>query len=543
MSHLVAQFQVRVTRHKERLLREAQERWLHGYIAALSAALKDRPLVRLTEQQVMRSGKKRWRVNQRERKLLARRACRTAPLPLHSSARASLEIAIEQAIGSWAGLHCDWLNSGKPEGQKPSPPVIPLTSRQRVQRYEHALADATRIGTLSAENRWRSILCRRLQGKLLPMYFGAMTCGAGDPKGRPYHHHAGLLKRSADGRFFIALTLWPKGDRNRQPAQRARNRVDRGQLFNVRSAAAWDPARCESVVILPVEIGRGVREMFIRHGIPKSAELIRYENGRYGVHVAFELPEVPARELSGCILACQRGIDTLVRWVLIGPDGELRMTGSVEGRGLRILVRHIVRARAKKQKNGRLTTGDRRISRPVEHHLRSAARQLRSLAAEHGAEIVVLKDEGARKPGPFLRLRHWHELYEHLCQYTREAGLPEPRQEPIYGRWSTCTECGHPLPLPSASSPACQRCDTLPDIGLHRVLLLARQALRFRLLGMDGCKGKPLAGWLYERWLAGGQKMTTLTGVDDIELEIGADLAGWIEETLATSVGDPHQNG
>lgn len=546
MPHLVATFKLRLTRHKARLLHEAQARWHHGYVAALSAALKDRPLVRLLESYTDRKGERKWRVNQRERTLLARRATRTAPLALHSSARSSLQVVIEQTIGSWAGQHCTWLNAGKPADKRPAPPAVPLTTRQRVDSYSRALDLAPQIGSLRAENYWRTVLTRRQEGRLMPVYFGAMTCGSMGPHGRAYHHHAGLLKRSGDARFFIALTLWPKDDGNRAPARRALNRLDRGQLFNVRSAEAWDPARCESVVVMPVEMGHGVRNMFIRHGVPKSAQLVE-RDGDYEAHVAFELPDAQPRELTGCVLACERGIDTLVRWVLVNPEGEVLLTGAVEGRGLKTLVRHIIRVRAIRQRKAHLNRGDRRISRPVEHHLRSTARQLRSLAAEYGAEIVVLKPETpmspgrskprkgrptASRPGPMLKHRHWAELYEHLVQYAREAGLPPPSQAPLYGRKWICVVCGEQLPRRRSRNPACPRCGTLPDVTQHTITLLALQTLRYRKLGYDRCKGHPLSGWLHEQWIERRDRLTAATG-SDIEVQVTPELAEWLREALA----------
>src|SRR5262249_10440951 len=128
--------------------------------------------------------------------------------------------------------------------------------------------------------------------------------------------------------------------------------------------------------------------------------------------------------------------------------------------------------------------GDHRAARIAEHHLYSAGHQIVDLACRHGAEIVLLKDAGARKPQRFLAYRHFHRLAQILTQPAAEAGLPAPVERPVYGSPRTCMICGFrpgdPVRHLDATPEECPGCRTPRDPEWHLALLLAHDTLRLR---------------------------------------------------------------
>lgn len=406
---------------------------------------------------------------------------RVSDTGLHSSASASLIVAVEETLKSWVGLHLEWIR-GERKMPKPSFPTMPPgTAKLALARWNAALDGSGSVMTLAGETRWRAEVMRAAQGTLLPMYFGAATSGVTSQA------HCGLIRRE-DGKLFALLTLWGQGSPLGAPVTRARNRTGAGSLANVRAAAGGkfaptSSARCS--ILCPLMFARGHESLFLSRAIPKSAELVKRDDGFY-LHVAFEFPEHAPRELTGAVLSLRRGIATLVAGVVVGENGAELETVAVEGKALASLVTNIRALRAAKQAQGRVLAGDRRQARVVEHHLYSAAHQVIDLACRRGAEIVLLADPEARRPLKFLAWKHFHQFFEILTQLAAEAGLPPPRERKIYGPWSTCLECGWTAKDPVRLDPAalvagqCGACGSMRNSDFHLARLLAQDTLRLR---------------------------------------------------------------
>lgn len=506
--HLVACYQLRANDHDRALLATAQARWHAAFSAALDLARADwerrrgkatprpagAPARHLRECLVVwtsRDGKTtRIVVNSRDANLLAKQWARQAPLDLHSSFRANLEMALNATLASWLGLRAAWLNSDRSAPAPGFPTLPPGSLRLATARWETAL-DATAFHlTGEEEDYWRAEVTRAARLKRLPISY--YSAGAGyNTSG-----HCGLIQRS-DGRLFALLYLWPKGDARGDTPQRARNRQQRGPLATLREAEdGGQPFRPggKATVLVPLEFHRGHESLFHRRAVPKSAELVA-RDGCYYLHVAFQFPDHPGRELvAGRVLAVARGIDQLLTWWCQDADGTPRGCGILDGGELARLVRYRILVRAARQARGKVLRGDRRQARVVEHHCCSAGRHLRDVACRLRPERIILLDESdaqARRTG-LLPWRHYTEIVERLGLYFSEAGLPDPEERKLYGSFATCPHCG--------AVPADRKAGTCPGCGRERdefraAHLLAWDTLRLAQAGA----GTALGAWIAAR--------------------------------------------
>jgi hypothetical protein len=507
--HLTACFKLRANNHDATRLRVALGRWHEAYRTALDRLQSRQVEVRRVgiTTRTGRDGAERYVVDGAAVHALVLAHVPNPVAGLHSSCRMSMVVAVEEQLKSYLGLLCEWLNGGKKSPRPSFPSVAPGSARAAAHRWEQALAASAEVTDLPAEEAWRAEVTRAARGKTLPLAFGAATSGI---EGQA---HLGLLRRD-DGRLFALLTLFPQGDPLGEPVTRARNRRDRGTVINIADsparaqaqheracrkaekagqprpeAPAWTPTpfapteRARASLLVPLECGQGHQALFLRRAVPKSGELLE-RDGEFYLHVAFEFPEVAPRPLRGNVLAVKRGIATLVAWVVLSPAGQELARGTLCGKALAQLVTEQGRVRAVRQAKGKLTRGDRRVSRVVEHHLYSAAHQLVDLACQHGAELVLLNDRQGRKPQRWLAYKHWSQLHEILQQLCAEAGLPEPREREIYGSWQVCTTCGYapgdPVRHEDVGEDGCPGCRARRDPEFHLARLLGWDTLRFR---------------------------------------------------------------
>jgi hypothetical protein len=477
ISHLTAVFKLRVNNKDRARLRDAMARWHAYYEEAMAQARADeRTLLRCLKMWTGKTGKSRLVVDgARLHQLVLAWVPRMSLL--HSSCRMSMVVAVEESLKSYLGLYALWINEQRVNPKPAFPTVLPGTPKAARARWEQALGRAASVTTLAEEDAWRVEVTRTARGRLLPLYFGAATSGI------DAQAHCGLLRRE-DGKYLALLTLFPSGDPLGEPVTRARNRLDRGAVANVRAEKEFRPTeRARASLLCPLALGRGHEHLFFSRAAPKSAELVEKEDGLY-LHVAFEYPDVPARQLTGCVLAIRRGIGTLASAVVLGPDGAEVVRQEFSGRALASLITAIREVRKKKQEQGQVLAGDRRASRAAEHHLYSLGHQVIDLACQTGAEIVLLEDPGSRKPTPFLQWKHFSRLADILGQLAVEAGLPPPRVRKIYGSWKTCAACGwapgDPVKIETGAGDTCPGCGAQRDPTCHLATLLALDSLRLR---------------------------------------------------------------
>lgn len=481
--YLTASFGIRANAHDRRRLNAAMRRWHDAFRQSLARAhRRQRDLLRCLE------------VNERTGKLkpsgkrlhaIVLECVTSIETHLHSSVTMSLVVQVEAALASWLGLYAAWANEGRTAPKPSFPDIPPLAARSRRSAWEGALRGANAAHSKEEFAGWQARLTRESRDRCLPVYFGAATSGVAGQA------HCGLLLRD-DGRLFALLTLWPAGDPLGEPVRRAPNRAHTGEIRNVRAADDDKPFsptdRARASMLLPLELGRGHRSLFLRRAIPKSAELFE-RDGRFRLNVAFEFPDPPDRPLSGAVMAVQRGVASLASWVVLSAEGRLLDAGEIDGRDLGRLVSEMKRVRALRQQRGRTTKGDRRVSRVAEHHLYSCVHQIVDVACRHGAEIVLLEDPFARAPTPFLAWKHFRRLAEVCLQLSREAGLPASKVRKVYGSWRTCPLCGHEPEQETRRKegkrpkkemgPDCPNCHFVADRRMAR--LLALDALRLRL--------------------------------------------------------------
>lgn len=425
---------------------------------------------------------------------------------LHSSATMSLVVALEEQLKSWLGLYAAWANGGR-KGPKPAFPTAPPGSPQGARRRWEAALPNPPLDSLEAEGLWRAEVTRAAKGRLLPMYFGAATSGVGSQA------HMGLLRRD-DQRFFALLTLFPQGDPLGEPVQRARNRRDRGEVRSLRAAPDDRPfaptPRARASVMVPLEFGHGHETLFHHRAVPKSAELVR-EGNVYRLHVAWEFPVPQRQPLTGAVLALRRGVGALVTGVVLSEKGRELARVRIDGRDLARTLTALYALRAVRQAKGKVLARDRRAARIAEHHLWSAGHQIVDLARRFGAEVALLKSPLREREKPWLRYRHFRKLADVLAFLLPEAGLPAPRERPIYGSPRLCPGCGHnpkadPPPPPAAETPAteapalapacCPRCGRERS-EYDASILLAVDTIR--LAGGPYGSRPRLDAWLQER--------------------------------------------
>lgn len=489
MPHLTATMKIRANVHDRHLLAVAAKRWHHAYQAAMDRAkARDRELLRCIVPKQMKNGTERLVVDGAAFQTFVKSVCRK-PEGLHSAFHMSLIVAVGESLSSWLGLYLAWLASGKKTPKPSFPTVPPASDKQALAQWEQALAQSAQVGTLAEEDAWRAEVTRAARGRRMPIYFGAATSGV---KGQA---HMGLIRRAGDNNLFALLTLFPAGDPLGQPLERARNRMDRGALRNLRGEEDFTPTpKAKSGILCPLEFNSGMRKVFVRRAVPKTAEVVN-KDGDLRLHVAFEFPDHPGRQLDGSVLAVKRGVGTLLAWVLV-RDGKVCRKGVVDGKELAALITGIRNVRSIRQQKGKTTKGDRKAARVAEHHVFSACRQIRDIACRENAEVVLLDD--ARKPDRWLGWRHWARIEENLGRLCVEAGLPEPKKLKIYGAWHTCAHCGW-MPGENVADPkgvedGCPRCGAVRGEH-HLALLCAAEALR-RRGQRDGEKLGPLGVWL-----------------------------------------------
>lgn len=508
---LTAVFKLHANPHDRHRLAVALGRWHAAHERALQHASRPERAAlaydwRAREREVLRclvpwtskdGARSRLVVDRARLHALVVDACRRTENHLHSSAAMSLIVAVEQMLASYLALYAEWINGGR-KTPKPGFPCLPSANPLLVEEARAAaLAAAATVATsgeeaaaLAEENRWRNRLLRAARPARVPITFGAATSGAAKA-GKCGQAHMGLLRR-ADGRWFALLTLLPQGDTLGEPVQRARNRRDRGDLVNPRGAGAFRATdRARASLMVPLEFAQGRRQGDRRHGRenlflaraePRSAELVR-KGDDYFLHVAFQFPEPEARPAPN-VLAVRRGIATLVAAVLVAPDGRVLGRHVIEGKDLAAKVSAIRAARARRQAAGHSTAGDRKATRVAEEHLSSAARQVRALACDGNARVVLFDDRKGRMPNRFLAYRHFSRLAEKLATLLPEAGLPAPEERTIYGPWRVCAGCGwvpgDPVRHPDAQGGECPGCRRTRDEQFDLALLLAWDTLRFR---------------------------------------------------------------
>lgn len=433
--YLTAQVRLRPNSHQRRLIAVALRRWHNAvFIAAERARNEQRALLRCIE----RGQNDSMRINGKALHTLAVQYCRRIDHHLHSSASASLVVEVEAMLGSWLALRAEWMKGGRKTPEPSFPRVCPLDRRRSKERWNAVLDRALTVQGRRNRERWQADLTREARDRGLPMAFGATTSGG--PNGMA---HCGILRRR-DRRLFALLTLWPVGDALGAPVERAPNRVDSGDIANVRSEdLPFDPKRARSSILVPIQCGRGHRRLFLGRAIPKSAKLCRREEGGCFLNIAFEFKDADPKPMSGAVLALQRGIRHLIDWIAVDTEGRVLESGSIDGRDLYRVTGRILMNRAVRQQKGRITRGDRRAAAVAEHHLYSAGHQIIDIACRLGAEIVTLEDPYRRRPTPILGWKHFHRLSEILGQLTMEAGLPPARERAIFGSWKVCPFCGY----------------------------------------------------------------------------------------------------
>ena len=256
-------------------------------------------------------------------------------------------------------------------------------------------------------------------------------------------------------------------------------------IRNPRGETAFTPTeRARASLLIPIECDRRTERLYLERGTPKSAHLVR-KGEEFFLHFASEVEEAPAANHNGSVLALQRGITTLVSAVVLDRDGKQVASHECSDKGLAALVTTIGNQRAVKQQQGRLTTGDRRLSRITTEHLHLIAHELVEVARTHEVQqIVVLADSYARRPQRFLAYKHWSELQAVLSRCCALAGVPAPALRKIYGKSATCPACGElvpkgPLPSERRQIPPSCTCgrQRTPD---QSAILLGLDTLRFR---------------------------------------------------------------
>lgn len=493
--YLTATYKLRANLHDRRLLDAALRRWHAHYAEALDRAGSDQAararvracLVQWTSKDGERT---RWVVERRALHALVLH-CTPAIPHLHSSARMSMVVAVEEQLKSYLGLYAEWMNGGR-RGPKPQfPTTAPGAVRQAQQRWEAVLAASTQVTTLEEEDAWRAEVTRAARLKRLPMSFGACTSGVTSQA------HCGLLRRQ-DGRYFALLTLFPQGDPLGAPVQRASNREARGPVSNIRGETEFRPTRARASIMCPLEIDRRQERLYLERGTPKSAELV-YRDGEYYLHVATEIAEQAPAAGTGATLAIRRGITTLASAVVVDSAGRELERVTFSDKGLAKTITSIRANRAKRQQEGKLTRGDRRAARITEETLYLLAHDILRLAQRHAvSRIALLADPKARKPQRFLAWKHWSALHEILTRCAVAAGMPEPKERKIYGAGLTCLACGWAPGAPvrhlDAERDQCPGCRERRDPEWHLALLLAHSEQR-----LAAGDERPLGEWIRER--------------------------------------------
>ena len=474
--YLTAVFKLRVNNHDRRRLDAALDRWRDLHSRSLEQARqRQRELLRcIVAAPALDGTQGRLSVDDRRLNALVLE-CVPRNMDLHSSARMSLAAVLQKQLASWLVLYLGWIAGGR-LGAKPGFPCSRPAPRQAERRRLEALSRLSGSATLDEERRWSDELLRNAHAAALPLFFGAATSG-----GKRGAAHCGLLRRE-DGQYFALLTLWGKDDPLGEPVRRARNRTKAGPLRNVRLDVDFEPTdRARASVLLPLELGSGQERLFFRRAQPKTAFLIRRE-ARYQLHVTFEFPDRPPRELTGNLLAVRRGIAHLFSAVVVNTEGAVLHRQCWSGTGLSERISAEERSRAEAQQSGQSLSGDHRVARVKAQHPYAAGHALIDVACRHGARIVLLRDPKARRPKRFLPWRHMSRMRQILTQLAAEAGLPAPLEREIYGSWATCPRCGwrpgDPVRVETPEENGCGGCGAARDAEYHLAQLLALDTLR-----------------------------------------------------------------
>lgn len=462
-------------------------------VALIQARQNERELLRCLTMWTSKDGtRSKLVLNKKQLHEFVKICCRGAEKHLHSSTAMSLIVTVEEMLSSYLNLYLEWIKKERKTPQPSFPKLAPINpdrvEKLRILALESSFRIATsgdEVSSLKEENLWRDALLRTKKNPLIPIYFGAATSGV---EGQS---HMGLIKRD-DGRWFALLTLFPKGDKLGSPVERAQNRANRGETINPRGEKEFSPTpNARASIMVPLEFSgtsrirgekRSNEQMMLARGVPKSAEVFKRENG-YFLHVAFEFPKREAISTTN-ILAIRRGITTLIAGAVISPDGKVLHRIKIEGKSLSATVSRIKEERAKKQAKGKSTKGDRRAARIAEHHLYSAAHQIRDVAVKWEAKIVLFDDQKGRIPNRFLQYRHFRKLHEILTYLAPEAGIAPSEERTIFGKWRTCLGCGwipgDVVRHTEAEGTQCPGCLRVRDEEFDLATLLGMDVIRFQ---------------------------------------------------------------
>jgi len=192
-------------------------------------------------------------------------------------------------------------------------------------------------------------------------------------------------------------------------------------------------------VIFPLSFGEWHEQEFWNKGNPKTAEVLKI-NGRYELHVAFEMP-ADEKINTETYLGLDRGLINIATPVVIGADGKLIHAELFDGKNFTSIVREEVKAQREGQKKGKRLFGHKRknVSKNICHVITN---KIVYLAKKYRSQVVLEFLGNLR--GPHSKKYQQYSRVAQLLEYKLPlAGLPKPISRGAAWTSQTCHVCGY----------------------------------------------------------------------------------------------------
>ncbi|HEU5374057.1 MAG TPA: transposase [Ktedonobacteraceae bacterium] len=387
--------------------------------------------------------------------------------PLEGTLRESLCRDVAGNLLSYLAL----LEHPHPNGI-PGYPTRPRVRDLAPMRQEALDRLASLADNLEEENRLRDLLARADRDSLIPLSFCRIEA----------ERNCGLFYNPETRRFYARLFVCSPTSHLARPVTMAGRYIDiRTQKVYMREQDARDQSGVHSFgsgvtsILVPLEMGlwhetqlRFTSAAFLpqRHqggdqpipAKPVSAKLVK-DGEAYRLHVSFELPQ-PAEVKPRTLLGVDRGFNYLAAGVVVSLDTRQAFAEfATSGEELRRLQCQIEANQRQKQRQGKLTRGDKRRARVQSQHVHLCANQIVNLAQKYQAQVVMedlrafsatRKQPQKRKKGqrrnPFramLPRRQYQKLLAIVEAKLALVGLPKPRLVGSAYTSLTCAQCGH----------------------------------------------------------------------------------------------------
>lgn len=263
-----------------------------------------------------------------------------------------------------------------------------------------------------------------------------------------------LKTRSTDGamilmdelqRYYVYLNLYPKNSRYATSCEiKNMLHVRSGEVVNFKSKTGF---------LFPLNLSKDFNQKeFMEKGQPKSYKLVKKDQNKYELHVAYEI-EVETLETQ-TYLGIDRGINALASMSIFNKN-KLYARKLFDGNELKAYQKKFEEKQKTQQMKGR--TFEKKYKGYSDHIIHVISKYIVKQAMKHKSQVVLeelssianghhhQRKKYARKTNfnRMLSRQQYQKLQEFLTYKLKLAGLPGPIFVYAAGTSIICNKCGH----------------------------------------------------------------------------------------------------